>query len=84
MGQAATKPTERTTIGMRLYEEEAYWASILSKLTGGTIAAVLSPLIREPLRKALQAHEIDPDRMWSRAQKMRAAIRKARSEENGA
>lgn len=49
-----------------LLAEETYWAGLAAKLTGTTVAKLLSPMIRQQLRAILKRQGIDPDQAWEK------------------
>ena len=53
----ANRPVKTTV----LFTDEVYWATVLAKLTGSTVAKVMSPLVRNRLRRELKTRGIDPD-----------------------
>lgn len=55
------RPVRNTT----LYSDEIYWASLVATLTGATVAKVISPLVRDALRKVVKGYGIDPDEAWA-------------------
>lgn len=68
MATTAKKSTNGQPVrNATLFADEAYWATLLAKLTGSTVAKVVSKKVRDGLRKELKARNIDPDVAWSEA-----------------
>jgi hypothetical protein len=69
-GTQTTGDRKRTTKTKtaQMYEDIIFWASLAAGFQRSTIAKVLDPIIREPLRKILRDKGVDPDQAWAEAQ----------------
>jgi hypothetical protein len=64
--QAGASDRAKKTKTCQVFEDEAYWLSLLAAFRKTSIAKVLSPLIREDVRKMLREEGTDPDAAWER------------------
>jgi hypothetical protein len=65
------RPSQGTPKGrtVQLFADEAYWASLVSTAKQTTLAKVVSPMIREHLRKMVAELGMDPDEVWAKAER---------------
>jgi hypothetical protein len=63
-----TEVAKKKTQACQVFEDEVFWANVVASLRKSTIAKVLSPLIRDELRKMVKEKGIDPDDAWTEAQ----------------
>lgn len=63
------KPTDRGAMKTStLFADEAFWAGLIGAYKGCGVAKVLSPIIRDELRRMVEELGMDPDRAWAKRQ----------------
>lgn len=60
------RPRPRTKT-VQVFVDELFWAKLVGAFRDKSIAAILSPLIRERVRAMLREHGVDPDAAFERA-----------------